>query len=233
VTKDHSRRFGRVPVSFEVRYRTAGAFLVAYTTNLSKGGLFIETPTPLPVGTGIALALSAPTIPEPLQVEGVVAWVRDGADPEGYPAGMGVQFAQIEERYGAVIDAIVSAFEGLRILVALASSSGRALIVRYLKSIITAQVIEAIDAETAMTALESRVDLCLVDLDDGPEAERTLLAARERPDHSIPVIALGANELTRERARALGADETIAAPAVFTALQTAVIRCLAKPAAIT
>jgi uncharacterized protein (TIGR02266 family) len=231
--RDHSRKHGRVPVAFEVRYRTAGAFLVAYTTNLSKGGLFIETPTPLPVGTAITLALSAPSMPEPLQIDGVVAWVRDGQSAEGYPTGMGVQFAQIEERYGALIDRIVTAFEGIRILVMMRDPGARSVLVRYLKSIITAQVVEAIDAETAMTALEGRIDLCIVDLDDGPEAEQTLLAARGRPEHALPVIALGAREPTRERGRMMGADETIASPPVFGELQAAAIHCLAKPAAIT
>lgn len=230
---EHSRRHSRVPVAFEVRYHSAGAFLVAYSSNLSKGGIFIETAAPLAVGTAVTLSLSAPLVAGPLLVDGVVAWVRDGVSPEGYPVGMGVQFRPLEESFGAVIDRIVSAFEGLRILVVLADTSARSVIVRYLKSIITAHVIEAIDADTATTALEAGVDLCLLDLDDGADAERTLRTARERPDHATPTIVLGANELTRERARILGADETVASPPVFAALQAAVIHCLGKPATVT
>ena len=37
------RRQPRLPISLEVAYRTAGAFLVSYSINLSKGGIFLET----------------------------------------------------------------------------------------------------------------------------------------------------------------------------------------------
>ena len=53
-----SRRTPRVPVALELEYRSAGAFLVAYTTNLSKGGIFVDTSTPLPIGTVVATKLA-------------------------------------------------------------------------------------------------------------------------------------------------------------------------------
>jgi len=230
---DEFRQFGRVPVALEVRYATATAFLVAYTTNLSKGGLFLETPTPLPVGSEITLTISAPHATEPMVVAGRVAWVRDQSDPEGHPVGMGVQFAELEERYGAVIDHIVSRFEGVCILVVSSSATMRAQIVRYLKSIIAAQVVEAEDITTVVQVLAARVDLCIVDLDDGEQGEVALLAAHDRAEHAVPVIALARDEEIRVRGGSLGADEALPSPPAFGALQQAVIRCLAKPAAVT
>jgi uncharacterized protein (TIGR02266 family) len=230
---DDFRRFGRVPVALEVRYASACAFLVAYTTNLSKGGLFLETPTPLPVGSEIELTINAPHAPEPMVVQGRVAWVRDQSDPEGHPVGMGVQFEQIEQRYGAVIDHIVSRFEGVCILVVSTSAATRGAIVRSLKSIITAQVVEGEDITTVVQVLNARVDLAIIDLDDGEQGEVALLAARDRAEHPVPVIALARDEETRLRGGELGADEALPNPAPFGPLQQAVIRCLAKPATVT
>jgi uncharacterized protein (TIGR02266 family) len=230
---DDYRRFGRVPVALEVRYASATAFLVAYTTNLSKGGVFLETPSPLPIGAEITLTISAPHAPEPMVVQGRVAWVRDYADAEGHPMGMGVQFGQLEDRYGAVIDHIVTRFEGVCILVVSASPSARTQLVRYLKSIISAQVVEAEDITTVVQVLAARVDLCIVDLDDGTQGEVALLAAHDRAEHPVPVIALARDESIRERGASLGADEVLSSPPPFGALQQAVIRCLAKPVAVT
>jgi uncharacterized protein (TIGR02266 family) len=230
---DEFRKFGRVPVALEVRYASTCAFLVAYTTNLSKGGLFLDTPTPLPVGSDIELTISAPHATEPMVVHGRVAWVRDRIDAEGHPTGMGVQFDQLEERYGAVIDHIVSRFEGVCILVVSASSTMRGNIVRALKSIISAQVVEAEDITTVVQVLNARVDLAIIDLDDGEQGEVALLSAKDRAEHSVPVIAIARDEEIRLRGGTLGADEALPSPPAFGSLQQAVIRCLSRPAAVT
>src|SRR5687768_7700010 len=99
------RRNLRVPIALEVSYRTAGAFLVSYSVNLSKGGIFIETATPLPVGERVSLKFEVPGAGV-LDVDGVVAWVRT-ANQDGMPDGMGVQFEALDGRYGAVIDEMV------------------------------------------------------------------------------------------------------------------------------
>ena len=88
----------RVPIPLEVEYRTAGAFLVSYSVNLSKGGIFIETNTPLEPGSTSARSFDVPGAGT-LEVEGVVAWVRTGS-PDGLPDGMGIQFERLDERYG-------------------------------------------------------------------------------------------------------------------------------------
>src|SRR5258706_9739851 len=105
----------RLPTRLAVSYRPSGAFLVAYSINLSKGGIFIEA-EPLPVGTDVHLALEVPDVGE-LDVDGVVAWVRD-ENSLGLPVGMGIQFSNgLDEKHGEAIDALVSTFEGLEILV--------------------------------------------------------------------------------------------------------------------
>src|SRR5256885_2182667 len=93
------RRQPRLPIKLEVEYRTAGAFLVSYSVNLSKGGIFIETASPLPVGAQLSLMFEVPGAGN-LEVSGSVAWVRQGTETTGLPDGMGIQFDNLDERYG-------------------------------------------------------------------------------------------------------------------------------------
>src|SRR5437899_9069606 len=120
------RRQPRLPISLAVEYRTAGAFLVSYSINLSKGGIFIESAQPLPPGEHVTLRFDVPGAGD-LEVEGVVAWVRTGS-PDGLPDGMGVQFGELDARYGDVIDEMVRSFVGLTVLVIAASPDRLALI---------------------------------------------------------------------------------------------------------
>src|SRR4029077_17190091 len=101
---DH-RRSARVPVALELEYRSAGAFLVAYTTNLSKGGIFVETSTPLPMGTTVAMRLHAPHSAV-CEGHGTVAWLRPESTGPGQPAGMGIVIDTTAEQYGGVVDEI-------------------------------------------------------------------------------------------------------------------------------
>src|SRR5437588_2096300 len=138
------RRLPRLPISLEVAYRTAGAFLVSYSVNLSKGGIFLETQAPLWRGENVTLKFDVPG-EGPLEVEGVVAWIRQN-DPSGLPNGMGIQFAELDARYGSVIDEMVRGFVGLTVLVVAASPDRLALIGRYIRSIIACEIVEATNA---------------------------------------------------------------------------------------
>src|SRR6267154_1074370 len=133
------RRQPRLPISLEVAYRTAGAFLVSYSINLSKGGIFLETSAPLQIGEHVSLKFDVPGV-GPLEVDGTVAWVRNGS-LDGLPDGMGVQFNQLDQQYGEVIDEMVRGFVGLTVLVIAASPDRLALIGRYVRSIITCEIV--------------------------------------------------------------------------------------------
>ena len=129
------RRNARVPVALELEYRSAGAFLVAYTTNLSKGGIFVETSTPLPMGhDGRDAAARAPL--------GGVRDARHGrlAAPEstgpGSQPGMGIVIDTTAEQYGAVVDEIAFSFTGIQILLGTGEAAPRAILSRYLRSIL-------------------------------------------------------------------------------------------------
>jgi uncharacterized protein (TIGR02266 family) len=228
------RRLPRLPISLEVAYRTAGAFLVSYSVNLSKGGIFLETQSPLEPGESVTLKFEVPG-EGPIEVEGVVAWVRSN-DPTGLPNGMGIQFAELDARYGEVIDEMVRSFVGLTVLVVAASPDRLALIGRYVRSIIACEIVEATNAAVAEVALEESPDLVVVDLDLQPEmglrcvrAAKAHAAALESP---TPVITLAGNQRVRDAGKSAGADEGLATPPSYHELQAAVIRTLSRPVSV-
>jgi len=79
-----------------VRYGLGRPTDEAETDDLSEGGLFIKTDSPLPVGTDLALRLEIDGFDLPLR--GVVRWVREEA-AGGRPSGMGIKLAQPHPRY--------------------------------------------------------------------------------------------------------------------------------------
>jgi len=228
---DH-RRSARVPVALELEYRSAGAFLVAYTTNLSKGGIFIETSTPLPIGTVVAMQLHAPLTPA-CDVQGTVAWLRPESTGPGQPAGMGIVIDTSADQYGAVVDQIAFSFSGIHILLGTGEAAPRAILSRYLRSILACRILD-VDFTAGLEALPDNIDLAVIDLDSsGPEAAPLIqhLRATARTA-TTPIIALGQLERDRMRAHQRGADEAITNPPLFAELQSAVIRCIAKPTAV-
>ena len=220
----------RIPLSLEVEYRTAGAFLVAYTSNLSTGGLFIETETPLLVGTELMLRFTIPGA-GPIEVRGSVAWERP-EQMEGKPPGMGVEFEHLDARHGQVIDQIVGGFQGLEILVVAPGFQARAQLIRAVRSILsTAEVVEASNSDGAETALRDDPDLAIVDLDvsDASEGLYVVRRAKTASNRQVPVIVIARDESIGHRAKELGADETLPAPLALADLQASILRALGRP----
>lgn len=243
-----NRHHERVALALAVEFRTAGAFLVAYSTNLSKGGIFVETETPLPVGTEIAMRIGVPGGP-PLEVQGVVAWVQAWST-EDKPKGMGIRFAELDAAFGDAIDRIVESFRGLRVLVMAHDSAARGSLGRSVRTVLaTAEVVEADSGETAEKLLGQReCDLALIELDMGleevlgddaassspggsPEGLLTLRLCKARPKPT-PVIALAGSDDRRAYARELGADAVLPISAPFADLQAAIVRLLSRPMSV-
>jgi type IV pilus assembly protein PilZ len=81
----------RAAIALRVDYQRVNALFSDYTRNLSRGGLFLRTDHPLPVGTLFVFELVAPELDAPLQLAGEVAWSREVAAGGDEP-GMGVRF---------------------------------------------------------------------------------------------------------------------------------------------
>ena len=85
----------RAPIELKVEYKKLNTFFADYTKNISKGGTFIRTERPLPVGTEFIFKLALPKREHPFELRGQVMWANQSADvqrPEVHEMGMGIRF---------------------------------------------------------------------------------------------------------------------------------------------
>lgn len=98
---DDRRQFKRVPLSQRVRFRklqsTKEGFLESSpeAANISVGGIFIPTRTPMPKGSAIEIEWYLPSRNEKVAILGVVQWV--GENEEGV-TGMGIKFIKLDSQ---------------------------------------------------------------------------------------------------------------------------------------
>ena len=225
------REHVRMPYSVQVEFRTPNSFLVAYSVNLSRGGLFIETDAEIPTGAPVTVDFSIPTAGQ-ISLNGTVSWRRGLENPDG-PPGLGVEFIDVAPQLGAVIEQLVSAFTGVQILVLSGDRQDRTSLARSIKSIIsTAEVMQAADANVASTLMSGEIDLAVVDIDFDVEGGLAALGAAKAQEPAVPAVALTSNPNLYEHARAAGADEIVANPPPFAELQVVLVRALSKPALV-
>src|SRR5436190_16266660 len=101
------REHERMPYRVHVEFRTASSFLVAYSVNLSRGGLFLETDADIPTGALMTIDFAVPGAGT-TSLNGVVAWRRTLDEPG--PPGLGVEFQEVAPALGSTIDRLVSVF---------------------------------------------------------------------------------------------------------------------------
>ena len=105
---EQAKRTGpRAPIEIQVEYEHLNALASDYTKNLSKGGAFIQTEVPLPIGTQCFFTLSIPFLQDPLRLEAEVKH-HDTKDGE---VGMGIGFVFSSEEesqaFHVVLDRIM------------------------------------------------------------------------------------------------------------------------------
>jgi type IV pilus assembly protein PilZ len=87
------RSADRAPIELKVEYKRLNTFFADYTRNISRGGTFITTERPLPVGTEFMFALGIPKLDDALRLRGKVMWITSNEDAtQANPAGMGIEF---------------------------------------------------------------------------------------------------------------------------------------------
>lgn len=102
---DNKRKSRRIAKKIKSQVSAPDSLTYSTTHNLSDGGMFISTPDPIAPGTELELSLKLPN-GEFMNVTGIVRWTRD-EDPEGGPAGMGIEFASITDSEVAKIKNIL------------------------------------------------------------------------------------------------------------------------------
>lgn len=106
----------RLSLVLKVRYTTAGGKTIeSRAGGIGGGGLFIESASPLPVGTGISVEFALPDEPgEWMHAKGAIAWVCPKPDHYTFSPGMGVQFTDIGLEARARIIELVKLLRGPR-----------------------------------------------------------------------------------------------------------------------
>jgi uncharacterized protein (TIGR02266 family) len=100
-------RVSGVRVAYE---SAAGEQAKAAALDLGRGGLFVQTESPLPVGKRMALeiqVLGEEQSTEPWAALGRVVWARQTAEGELRPAGMGVRLIDADDSVLTAIDRLV------------------------------------------------------------------------------------------------------------------------------
>jgi type IV pilus assembly protein PilZ len=94
---DEDRRYAfRAPIELKVEYKRLNTFFADYTKNISRGGTFIGTDKPLPIGTEFVFALGVPNMVEPVRLRGKVIWTTPAEGPRRRtPAGWASSFSTI------------------------------------------------------------------------------------------------------------------------------------------
>lgn len=96
MTETSDRRDGpRAPIELKVEYKKMNTFFADYTKNISKGGTFIKTDRPLPVGTEFLFKLTLPKRESPFRLKGQVIWTNRAEEvqnPDVDAMGMGIRF---------------------------------------------------------------------------------------------------------------------------------------------
>lgn len=91
------RRHPRVALAIAVRYRIGdGPVVESRTSGIGGGGLFIESPSPPPVGTVLFVEFALPDRPDDwVPATCAVAWICARPDQYQFQPGMGVKFLEI------------------------------------------------------------------------------------------------------------------------------------------
>src|SRR5262249_49835684 len=91
------RQAPRLEHELPVAYKTVDGFITDWAINISRGGIFINTPNPLPVGTTVRLIISLPDTSFPFDLVGRVTRINEVENPRQQVPGMGIEFIGIED----------------------------------------------------------------------------------------------------------------------------------------
>ena len=107
-----TRKDKRAPVSLKVRFKSATVdqFIEQYSMDISRGGLFIKSKSPMPVGTLLKFEFQLKDESRLIQGVGRVVWMRmaeQSSEPDR-PPGMGVKFIKMDPQSRAIVERIVA-----------------------------------------------------------------------------------------------------------------------------
>ena len=93
-------------LAVRLSYGTIDELVERFAVNISRGGVFIRTRDPRPVGTRLLLELRLSGGEAAIRGEGVVRWIQ-AEDPAAHPRrapGMGIQFTKLDDASRALVE---------------------------------------------------------------------------------------------------------------------------------
>ena len=108
MSSDNKRRATRLHHEIPVAYRSVGSFLSDWATNISQGGLFINTRKPLPVGTPVTIIVQLPGAKFPCELAGRVTRITEFDNKANMVPGMGIEFTEVDEDKRKQIESFVA-----------------------------------------------------------------------------------------------------------------------------
>src|SRR6478672_3429836 len=104
------RKEMRTAITLKIKFKSASLeeFIERYSVDVSRGGIFIRTKQPLPVGTPIKFEFQLQDTTALIAGEGTVVWTREH-DPAraGSAPGMGVRFEKLAATSQEILDRIL------------------------------------------------------------------------------------------------------------------------------
>lgn len=103
----HARQAERLEHELLVAFESVGGFITDFAVNISRGGIFINTPTPLSVGTTVRLIIKLPDAAVPFDLSGRVTRIIEVGNALDQVPGMGIEFIDIDDEKKARIESFV------------------------------------------------------------------------------------------------------------------------------
>jgi uncharacterized protein (TIGR02266 family) len=107
---EQTRRDMRTPITLKIKFKSSNLeqFIERYSVDVSRGGIFIRTKEPLPVGTQLRFEFQLQDAQSLIAGDGTVVWIREH-DParQGVAPGMGVRFDKLAVESQKVLDKIL------------------------------------------------------------------------------------------------------------------------------
>jgi uncharacterized protein (TIGR02266 family) len=92
-----SRESVRVPLDLDVNFESRGEIRKCMMNNLSAGGIFVATESPLPLGTPFNVRIQIERTGEEIELPGEVVTVGASANLAEEKHGMGIRFVHLDE----------------------------------------------------------------------------------------------------------------------------------------
>lgn len=97
----------RLGTQLAVEFQSLKSFRAAKSLDVSARGMFVRTAQVFPVGEEILVRFNLPGVAHPFKAVGRVMWSSPTDTPQGLPAGMGVQFQDLEASEQVTVEEFV------------------------------------------------------------------------------------------------------------------------------